>query len=95
MNKKELVEKLTSLGITLTGKETTKELRNIESELPKGGGEQSLNPLLESNVKEDVILPSFEGAEVVAILDYGAIEGFKHCKMSDGTTKHVPSNLFK
>lgn len=94
MNKKELVKKLIFLGVELTGKETIKELKKIEAELPKGDGEQSLNPPLESSVKEDVILPSFEGAQVIRILDTNPVEGFKHCQMSDGTTRHVPNNLF-
>lgn len=38
------------------------------------------------------ILPIFENARVVAILSTG--EKFNHCKMSDGTTKHVPVELF-
>ena len=35
----------------------------------------------------------FENAKVESILEVG--ENFYHCKMSDGTSKHVPSELFK
>lgn len=37
----------------------------------------------------------FEGAQVTAILGYGSNETHFHCSLSDGTTKHVPKELFK
>lgn len=41
-------------------------------------------------------LPSYEGANVIEILEQNAVGGrFNHCKMSDGTTKHVPIELFE
>lgn len=39
-------------------------------------------------------LPSYENAQVIQILQENTPEGFHHCKMSDGTTKHVPVGLF-
>lgn len=36
----------------------------------------------------------FEGGYVVDILDTN-VPNFRHCKMSDGTTRHVPEELFK
>lgn len=47
----------------------------------------------EENIETEIqFLPMFEGAQVTRILDeFGS---FNHCKMSDGTTKHVPKSLF-
>ena len=39
-----------------------------------------------------VVLPRYENAEVTEILSEGTTH--HHCKMSDGTTKHVPVELF-
>lgn len=36
----------------------------------------------------------FEGAEVVEVLSEGHTDWANHCKMSDGTTRHVPKELF-
>ncbi len=41
-----------------------------------------------------ITLPVFEGAQVIAILEEDVNGTFKHCKMSDGTTRHVPNHLF-
>ena len=46
----------------------------------------------EPELKENV---EFEGARVVKVLQDGrATETQFHCQMSDGTTKHVPKELF-
>jgi hypothetical protein len=39
--------------------------------------------------------PIYEGAQVVAIIEENVNGLFHHCAMSDGTTKHVPIELFK
>lgn len=43
----------------------------------------------------DISLPVFEGKQVTAILDDGReTETEYHCSMADGTTMHVPKELF-
>lgn len=39
-------------------------------------------------------LPLFEGARVLEVLEENVNGKWNHCKMSDGTTKHVPLELF-
>lgn len=39
-------------------------------------------------------LPFYEGSQVIAILAKNVQGKWHHCKMSDGTTKHVPLELF-
>ena len=36
----------------------------------------------------------FEGARVTSILKHGHTKTHLHCALSDGTTKHVPRELF-
>jgi hypothetical protein len=38
--------------------------------------------------------PIFEGKTVISVLDGGHTKTHNHCKMSDGTTMHVPKDLF-
>lgn len=40
-------------------------------------------------------LPFYENARVLEILQHDTPEGWHHCRMSDGTTKHVPVSLFE
>lgn len=46
---------------------------------------------IEATPKE---LPEFHGKKVVEVLEEGHIEGFKHCRMEDNSTQHVPNELF-
>lgn len=39
-------------------------------------------------------LPKYENAQVVEVLQENVNGKFHHCKMSDGTTKHIPIELF-
>ena len=42
------------------------------------------------------ILPRFEGAQVVSIKEANVAGGqFHHCQMDNGTTMHVPVELFQ
>ncbi len=42
------------------------------------------------------VVVRFEGADVLEILnDRRHIKGAVHCKLNDGTTKHVPRSLFE
>ena len=43
----------------------------------------------------DEVLPRFENAQVLEILERDVNKQWHHCKMDDGTTKHVPIELFK
>jgi len=40
-------------------------------------------------------LPTYEGVQVIAIIEKNVNDLFNHCAMADGTTKHVPIELFK
>lgn len=51
----------------------------------------------ETEVKKTTPKPRairFDGATVVEMLPTKPAKGFIHCRMSDGTTKHVPAELF-
>jgi len=54
-------------------------------------------PVEEAPVEEPVVVGEtriyYEGAYITGVLDESR-EGFKHCSMSDGTTKDVPVELF-
>ena len=58
--------------------------------------EAVVEPVVPVEVKKvSISVVRFEGATVFAILNDGRhLDGYLHCRLSDGTTKHVPVSLF-
>lgn len=81
--KEKVVNFFTTMGKTTPKKPAAKRVRKNAGQ---GAGVQS------NSVKE---FPTFEGAKVTAVLKENDVNGFHSCKMSDGTTKHVPVSLFE
>jgi hypothetical protein len=60
-----------------------------EESVPVHADSETVDP------QHDLSLPMFEGKQVVSILDDGReTETHYHCQMADGTTMHVPKELF-
>ena len=51
-------------------------------------------PPQEETVSVPKTFPAYEGKQVVEILEENVNGQWHHCKLSDGTTAHVPVNLF-
>jgi len=51
-------------------------------------------PAEESVEEKGKPLPVYDGAQVLEVIQENTPEGWHHCRMSDGTTKHVPVELF-
>lgn len=66
-------------------KKKVEEMEEVVVEKPK----RKVKPV----VKEPT-MPTFEGAQVVAVLEDGHTKTHLHCRMADKTTKHLPRTLF-
>ena len=78
-------------------KADAKAVKEAEKARVRAAKAEGITPESEDTAPELSVksLPTFENAQVVEVLEENVISGrFHHCKMSDGTTKHVPVELF-
>lgn len=73
------------------GKKTVEKKKNTKTRV----GAKAPKAPVDNSVDEDKKLPTFEGAQVEEVLQEGTGNGrFNRCRMSDGTNKDVPVELF-
>ena len=65
-------------------------------EEPKKRGRKPKAEAGEKTTREQSVkpFPIYEHAQVIEVLSENTPIGFNHCRMSDGTTKSVPAELF-
>jgi hypothetical protein len=85
--KKSTTVKLEDLKTEIT---TTTDPAEVVGFIPADAS--SPDPLVETSAP--LVHVAFEGAEVIDILSYGETPTHFHCRLSNGTTAHVPKSLF-